>query len=81
LFYLSPDGKMMTVAITAGASFAAGPPVTLFQTNRRQPISSQDVFSYDVSRDGQRFLIVTHVDEGAFVSPSVILNWASESER
>jgi WD40 repeat protein len=81
LFYLSPDGKMMAVGIMAGASFAVGPPVTLFQTNRRQPISSQDVFSYDVSGDGQRFLIVTHVDEGGFVPPSVILNWASESEK
>jgi Tol biopolymer transport system component len=81
LFYLSPDGKMMAVAVTAGASFAAGPPVILFQTNRRQAISSQDVFSYDVSSDGQRFLIVTHMDEGGFVPPSVILNWALEPEE
>ena len=56
LFYISPDGKMMAVAIKTGANFEAGSPVTLFQTYRRQPVSSQDVFSYDVTGDGQKFL-------------------------
>jgi Tol biopolymer transport system component len=62
LFYLSADGKMMAVAVTAGVSFEAGSPVALFQTRRRQEIGSQDVFSYDVSGDGQRFLILTRAD-------------------
>jgi len=53
----------------------------LFQTHRRQPISSQDVFSYDVSADGQKFLIITKMDEGNAVPLSVHLNWASELEK
>jgi hypothetical protein len=48
---------------------------------RRQPISAQDVFSYDVSGDGQRFLISTKVDEANASSLSVLLNWASEMEK
>jgi eukaryotic-like serine/threonine-protein kinase len=81
LFYLSADGKMMAVAVKTGASFEAGSPVALFQTHRRQPISAQDVFSYDVSGDGQRFLIATKVDEANAAPLSVLLNWASEMEK
>jgi Tol biopolymer transport system component len=81
LFYLSPDGKMMAAPVTTGVSFEAGSPVTLFQTHRRQPISSQDVFSYDVSADGRRFLIATKVDEANAAPLSVLLNWASEMEK
>jgi Tol biopolymer transport system component len=81
LFYLSADGKMMAVAVTTDASFKAGSPVALFQTHRRQPVSSQDVFSYDVSGDGQKFLILTKVDEANAAPLSVLLNWASDIEK
>ncbi len=87
LFYLSAEGKMMAVAVTTGlpavvgASFEAGTPVALFQTHRRQPVSALDVFSYDVSGDGQKFLILTKVDEANAAPLSVLLNWASEMEK
>jgi Tol biopolymer transport system component len=81
LFYVAPDGKMMSAAVTAGASFEASSPVALFQTHRRQPISAQDVFSYDVSADGQRFLIITKVDEANAAPLSVFLNWTSQIEK
>ena len=57
------------------------PPVALFQTHLRQPISAQDMFSYDVTSDGQMFLINTKVDEPNAAPLSVILNWASEIEK
>jgi eukaryotic-like serine/threonine-protein kinase len=81
LFYLSAGGKMMAVPVTAGASFKAGSPITLFQTHRRQPVSFLDVFSYDVSGDGKRFLIATKIDEPNSAPLSVLLNWASEMEK
>lgn len=81
LFYVAPDGKLMTVAVKPGATFEAAPPVALFQTHRRQPVSAQDVFSYDVTGDGQRFLILTKVDESNVAPPSIYLNWASEMEK
>jgi Tol biopolymer transport system component len=81
LFYLSPEGKMMAVAVTLGASLEAGAPVPLFQTHRRQAISAQDVFSYDVSPDGQRFFIATKADEANAAPLSVLLNWSSEMEK
>jgi eukaryotic-like serine/threonine-protein kinase len=81
LFYLSADGKMMAVTVTTGTSFKAGSPVALFQTHRRQPVSFLDVFSYDVSGDGQKFLIATKVDQANAAPLSVLLNWASEMEK
>jgi Tol biopolymer transport system component len=81
LFYLSPDSKMMAATVSAGASFASGSPVVLFQTHRRIPISSQDTFSYDVSADGQKFLIATQVDDSAVAPLSVLLNWTSGMEK
>jgi Tol biopolymer transport system component len=81
LFYLSGDGKMMTVAVKAGARFEAGPPSALFQTHMRQRISSPDVFSYDVTADGQKFLINTRMDETNAAPLSIILHWASEMEK
>ena len=81
LFYVSAEGKMMAVEVTTGATFEASAPVALFQTHRRSPVSAQDVFSYDVSGDGQRFLILTKVDEANAAPLSLLLNWASEMER
>jgi eukaryotic-like serine/threonine-protein kinase len=81
LFYLSAEGKMMAAEVTAGTSFEAGSPVALFQTHPRQPVSASDVFSYDVSGDGQRFLILSKVDEANPAPLSVLLNWAAEMEK
>lgn len=81
LFYLSGEGKMMAVAVKTEASFEGSSPVALFQTHRRQPVSSQDLFSYDVSGDGQRFLIATKMDETNAAPLSVLLNWTSEMEK
>jgi Tol biopolymer transport system component len=81
LFYLSAEGKMMAVAVKTGASFEAGSPVALFQTHRRQPVSAQDYFSYDLIGNAPRFLILTKVDEAHAAPLSVLLNWSSEMEK
>jgi eukaryotic-like serine/threonine-protein kinase len=81
MFYLSPEGKMMAVPVKAGGNFESESPVPLFQTHLRQPISAMDVVAYDVTGDGQRFLINTKVDEPNAVPLSVILNWTAEMER
>jgi hypothetical protein len=72
---------MIAVAVNTGSNFEAKPPVTLFQTLTRQPISFMDAFSYDVTADGQRFLINTRAEEPNAAPLSIILNWASEIER
>ena len=71
----------MAVPVRTGANFEASSPVALFQAHLRQPISVLDRVSYDVSPDGQKFLINTKVDEPNAAPLSVILNWASEMDR
>jgi Tol biopolymer transport system component len=77
LFYLSPDGKMMAVDVKPGATFEAGVARPLFQTHRRIHVSSTDQFSYDVSADGQRFLVSN--DVGGSTSPQLtaVLHWTA----
>jgi Tol biopolymer transport system component len=80
LYYLSPEGKMMAVAVKAGAKFESGTPVMLFQARLHQAISAMDVCSYDVTADGKRFLINTKVDAPSAAPLTFILNWDAEME-
>jgi serine/threonine protein kinase len=81
----SPLASAATLTATAvkqsPATEQAGLPTVLFQTHRRQPVSAQDFFSYDVSGDGQKFLIATRVDEANSAPLTVLLNWTSEMEK
>lgn len=53
-FYLEPDGTLMSVAVDArGPAFETGAPQALFKTNSRNDAG----YDYDVTADGQRFLI------------------------
>ena len=77
LFYLAPDGALMVVDVKQGLTFDADAPKPLFQTRLRQHIGALDLFSYDVSPDGQRFLLNTDVDEVASSPLTVVLNWTA----
>jgi Tol biopolymer transport system component len=81
LFFLSGGHNLMAVPVKTGNTFEAGPAVSLFQTHPRQRITFLDAFFYDVSVDGQKFLINTPLEEGGSAPLSFILNWASELER
>jgi serine/threonine protein kinase len=77
LFYLSGDGKIMAVQVKTGANFDAGSPVELFQADAREMVATSEEFSYDVSKDGQKFLINTQI-KTAQTPMSVVLNWDSK---
>ncbi len=80
LFYLAADSKIMATPVTIGASFDAGTPVALFQANPREMVATTEEFFYDVSKDGQRFLINTQL-KTAMTPMSVVLNWASKLKK
>jgi len=77
LFYRNGD-KIMAVDITTQPSFSAGKPKMLFE----KPLSGA-AFPYDVSPDGQRFLMLRPVEEGqaAPTQINVVLNWTEELKR
>jgi serine/threonine protein kinase/Tol biopolymer transport system component len=79
LFYRSGD-KMMAVDIATQPGFTAGKPRMLFQGQYEPtPLTNPN---YDVSRDGQRFLMVKASEqEQASTQINVVLNWFEELKR
>jgi hypothetical protein len=77
LFYLSGDSNIMAVPVKTGTNFNAGSPVILFQANPREMIATSEQFVYDVSNDGQKFLINTQI-KTAMTPMSLVLNWGKK---
>jgi len=76
LFYLSPEGALMAVPIRQGKILDIGRAKPLFQTHG--PSGSNLGYTYDVTGDGQRFLINTRVVAAGNSSPiHVMLNWTA----
>ena len=72
LYYLAPGGNMVAVAVQDGAGFHVGNPAHLFHVE----VATDDFGQYDVSPDGQRFLVNTG---GGSQAPSVTvdMNWTA----
>jgi eukaryotic-like serine/threonine-protein kinase len=73
IFYLAPDNTLMAAAVNGrGSSFAVGAVRPLFETR-----ATGARYSYDVSADGQRFLINTALEQAASAPITVVVNWAA----
>src|SRR6266404_3356006 len=77
IFYLGPMGMLTGVPVSTVGTFSTGTPTPLFQFHGRAPISSTDVYSYDVTRDGKRFLVNRYVKPER-VTPLTIVLYAGE---
>jgi Tol biopolymer transport system component len=74
LFFIAPDRMMMAVDVKLeGSVFEAGVPKVLFQTNVVSYPNPRNV--YDVSADGQRFIIITPPEETSSTPITVVANW------
>jgi serine/threonine-protein kinase len=88
LFYLDREGLLTSVPVqAAGGSFSAGVPVRMLKTRyvSGSSILGLDLRSYDVSPDGQSFVMIKDVDsdrDKAQTLPQmvVVLNWVEELE-
>jgi Tol biopolymer transport system component len=79
MFYRSGN-KMMAVDIATQPSFAAGKPRMLFE--RPYVPTAATIQNYDVSSDGQRFLMVKSGEqEAAPTQINVVLNWFEELKQ
>ena len=77
LFFIGADGQMMASSVkTGGPEFQFDTPKPLFKT-RMLDLEGGTYHEYDVSPDGQRFLIGTLIGEPTSPAPTVILNWTA----
>jgi Tol biopolymer transport system component len=83
LFYVTPDGMLMSASVSGGSSFRVAAIQPLFQHaalgldfNRRLWYSP-----YDVADDGRRFLVRVPSDSGMPEPIVVLLNWSSLFQR
>jgi hypothetical protein len=80
IYYLAPQNKLTAVAINeVEGVLSAGTSQILFQIPGRAPISSTDLFTYDVTSDGKRFLVNRYLKPSSVPPFSIILN-ATEHE-
>jgi hypothetical protein len=69
LFHLAPDLRIMAVTISSDGE--PGVPQPLFQTTIRD--SGGTFQSFTVSKDGERFLVLTSIESSTVAS--VVVNW------
>ncbi|MGE5234853.1 MAG: TolB family protein, partial [Acidobacteriota bacterium] len=83
LFYAAPDGMLMSVAVhEAGTRMEIGESQLLFPL--RLGLSGEVLFHrhpYDVSPDGQRFLVIRRAPGSEPDSAVVVTNWTAALER
>jgi len=87
LFYRNGD-KMMAVSVATHPAFTASTPRMLWEGRYAQGTSSAcgppgpTSSNYDVTADGQRFLMIKDSDTESFPSQiNVVLNWSEELKR
>jgi eukaryotic-like serine/threonine-protein kinase len=82
LFYVDPSGAMMAVPVQTTPTFSNGNPTKLFEGRW---FIGQTSRTYDVSVDGQRFLMIkdapTDNQAAAPATITVVLNWLEELKQ
>jgi len=73
--YTAFDRRVMSVAVDTTSGFRAATPVPLFQ------LPEGAGFGWDVSADGERFLLNVPVLKSSSVPLNLVLNWASALPR
>jgi dipeptidyl aminopeptidase/acylaminoacyl peptidase len=78
VFFLAPDNTLMAVSVSGeGPAFEIGPVLSLFKTRLR----NRGRLPYDVSADGQRFLVNAVPEPTGQVPMTVIVNWTAALKK
>jgi eukaryotic-like serine/threonine-protein kinase len=80
LFYRSGN-KMMAVQVTTQPAFSASKPTVLFEKEYAASQFPATGVAYDVTADGQRFLMVKETNQAPVAQINVVLNWFEELKR
>jgi hypothetical protein len=79
LFYVTSKGELMSVDVTTpGGAFSASSPRRLFSMPIYGGGSSINNRYWDVTPDGQRFLVTTTGESSGTSTVTVVLNWQEE---
>ncbi len=81
IYYLDLKGVLTAVPVSSEGTFSAGAPQPLFPIRSRAPISSTDLYSYDVEKDGKRFLVDRYVKPDHIQPLTVVLNATAEGRK
>jgi hypothetical protein len=81
LLYISGKSELMSVDVTAGAGFSAASPRRLFPVPIYGGGASLNNRYWDVTADGQRFLVTTTGDGAGTSTLTVVVNLAEELKR
>ena len=86
LFYREPNGAVMSASVESGPTFRAGNPTKLVEGGYFLSSVLRAGRVYDVSPDGQRFLMIKvggESDQTAALPPSIVIvqNWFEELKR
>jgi serine/threonine protein kinase/Tol biopolymer transport system component len=79
LFYVSPDRKIVAVDIRTTPQLEAGAPRPLFQTRIVPLVEARN--HYDVTPDGQRFVVNSRRLEDAALPITVVVGWPPEKGK
>jgi Tol biopolymer transport system component len=79
IFYYGADGQLMAVTIKGDAALEIGATVPLFKPRLLNGPAAALGFraQYDVTRDGQRFLLNVPVEDAPTPPITVVLNWTA----
>ena len=80
LFYRSGD-RMMAVDVMTQPTFSSGRPRQLFEGKYVSSLFPLTGFAYDVSQDGQKFLMIEETGSTTAAQINVVLNWKEELNR
>jgi Tol biopolymer transport system component len=78
LFFLSPRRTLMAAPVKTGSTFEFSAPIALYETRAHEPLTAEEFFTYDVSPDGQRFLINANAEQKDIRPVDILLNWSSQ---
>lgn len=85
LFYVDPEGRIVAVPVQPGPGFVAGNPQVVVDGPFLLNIAAFGGRMYDVSRDGQRFLLLKGAEGAQQTAPPpqiiVVQNWLEELKR
>jgi serine/threonine protein kinase/roadblock/LC7 domain-containing protein len=81
IFYIGPKTTLTAVSVNNEGIFSTGNPAPLFHSQLRAQVSSTDLFNYDVSKDGQRFLVNRYAKPPQVAPLHIVLNATASAQK